>query len=163
VDDRLQSVLELAADAGPRLEQGEVERPQGNVLEWWRHVAGGDAQREALDDRGLADAGLAREDRVVLAPARQDVDELADLDVPAQARQVVVADERRQQMAGAHERGAELDRGERPRFLDPAQDARSQRGGPRVTRLQPVERPGEVAAEPGLVDTVMAEDPRDVA
>src|SRR3989442_9922145 len=65
-------------------------------------------------------------------------------------------------MAGAHERGAELDRGERPRFLDPAQDARSQRGGPRVTRLQPVERPGEVAAEPGLVDTVMAEDPRDV-
>ena len=39
--------------------------------------------REAFDDGGLADAGLAGEDRVVLAAAHEDVDDLADLLVAA--------------------------------------------------------------------------------
>jgi hypothetical protein len=43
------------------------------------HVALGDPAREALDDRGLADAGLADQDGVVLAPAREDLDGLLDL------------------------------------------------------------------------------------
>ena len=46
----------------------------------------GDAQREALDDRRLADARLAGEDRVVLAAPHQDVDDLADLLVAADDR-----------------------------------------------------------------------------
>ena len=46
----------------------------------------GDPQREALDHRGLADAGLAGEDRVVLPAAHQDVDDLADLLVAADDR-----------------------------------------------------------------------------
>ena len=41
---------------------------------------------EAFDDRGLADAGLAGQDRVVLAAAHQDVDDLADLLVAADDR-----------------------------------------------------------------------------
>src|SRR5690606_13987423 len=49
----------------------------------WRHVAGDDALGEALDHRGLADAGLAGEDRVVLAAAHEDVDQLADFLVAA--------------------------------------------------------------------------------
>ena len=51
-----------------------------------RHVAARDALREAFDHRGLADAGLADQDRVVLAPAHQDVDDLADLVVAADDR-----------------------------------------------------------------------------
>ena len=51
-----------------------------------RDVAGGDAQREALDDGRLADARFAGEDRVVLPAARQDVDHLADLEVAADDR-----------------------------------------------------------------------------
>ena len=47
---------------------------------------GGDAQREALDDRRLADARLAGEDRVVLPAAGEDVDDLADLGVAAEDR-----------------------------------------------------------------------------
>ena len=54
-----------------------------DVLERRGHVAGDDAQGEALDHRGLADAGLAGEDRVVLAAAHEDVDDLADFLVAA--------------------------------------------------------------------------------
>ena len=86
VDDPLEPVLELALDAGAGLQQAEVERAQRDVLQRRRHVAGGDAQGEALDDGRLADAGLAGEDRVVLPAARQDVDDLADLDVAADDR-----------------------------------------------------------------------------
>ena len=55
-------------------------------LQRGRHVAVGDALGEAFDHRGLADAGLADEDRVVLAPAHQDVDDLPDFVVAADDR-----------------------------------------------------------------------------
>ena len=45
------------------------------------HVARGDAHRERADDRGLADAGLADEQRVVLLPALEDLEEAPHLDV----------------------------------------------------------------------------------
>ncbi len=51
-----------------------------------RHVAVDDAQREALDDRRLADAGLADQHRIVLGPARQHLDRTADLLVAADDR-----------------------------------------------------------------------------
>ena len=51
-----------------------------------RHVARGDPQREAFDDRRLADARLAGEDRIVLPAPHQDVDDLADLLVAADDR-----------------------------------------------------------------------------
>ena len=50
------------------------------------HVALDDAPGEALDDRGLADAGLADEHRVVLGAARQHLDDAADLLVAADDR-----------------------------------------------------------------------------
>src|SRR6185312_5315795 len=79
VDDLAQAVLELALHAGAGLQQADIERAQADLAQAGRHVAGGDAQREALDDRGLADAGLAGEDRVVLPAPHQDVDDLTDL------------------------------------------------------------------------------------
>ena len=45
-----------------------------------------DRQREALDERGLADARLADDDRVVLPAPREDVDHLPDLALAAEDR-----------------------------------------------------------------------------
>ena len=50
------------------------------------HVAGDDAPGQALDDGGLADAGLADEHGVVLGAARQHLDAAADFVVAADDR-----------------------------------------------------------------------------
>ena len=51
-----------------------------------RHVTGHDPLRQALDDRGLADARLADEHRVVLRAPRQHLHDAADLGVAADHR-----------------------------------------------------------------------------
>ena len=79
-------IFEFALDARAGLQQRQIERAQRDVLQQRRHVAVGDAQREAFHHGGLADARLAGQDRVVLAAARQDVDHLADLEIAAQHR-----------------------------------------------------------------------------
>ena len=56
------------------------------LLERRRNVALRDAQREAFHHRRLADARFAGENRVVLAPARENVDDLPDLEIAAQHR-----------------------------------------------------------------------------
>ena len=63
-----------------------VERQHALVLERLGHLAVDDALREALDDRGLADAGLADQHRVVLGAPLQDLDRAADLVVAADHR-----------------------------------------------------------------------------
>ncbi|EWC52565.1 hypothetical protein XAR_1867 [Xanthomonas citri pv. glycines str. 8ra] len=86
VDDVLQPVLELALDAGAGLQQAHIQHMQFHPLQYVRHVLLGDAPGQPLDDRGLADAGFAGEDRIVLAPPHQDVDHLPDLAVAADHR-----------------------------------------------------------------------------
>ncbi len=86
LDHRAQALLELALHAGAGLQQAHVQRQQLDVLQRRRHVAARDALREAFDHRGLAHTGLADQDGVVLAPAHQDVDHLADLVVAADDR-----------------------------------------------------------------------------
>ena len=56
------------------------------ALERVGHVAGDHALGEALDDGGLADAGLADEDGVVLGAPREHLDDAADLGVAADDR-----------------------------------------------------------------------------
>ena len=56
------------------------------VLEALGHVAVDDAAGQALDDGGLADAGLADQHRVVLGAAREHLDDPADLLVAADDR-----------------------------------------------------------------------------
>ena len=82
----LQAVLELAAVLGAGDERAEVERDEALVLQPLGHVAGDDALGEALDDGGLADAGLADQDGVVLRAPREDLDDAADLLVAADHR-----------------------------------------------------------------------------
>ncbi len=75
----LQALLELAAVLRARDQRGQVERVDLLVLQELGHLVRGDAGGEALDDGGLADAGLADQDRVVLRAARQDLHHALDL------------------------------------------------------------------------------------
>ena len=82
----LQPLLEFAAIFGAGDHRAEIEREQLLVLQAFRHVAIDDAQRQTFDDRGLADAGLADQHRIVLGPARQHLDGAADFLVAADHR-----------------------------------------------------------------------------
>ena len=86
LDHRPQPLLELALHARARLHQPDVEHPEAHVLQHRRHVAFREPQREALDHGGLSHPGLAGQDRVVLPPPHQHVDDLADLRVAADDR-----------------------------------------------------------------------------
>ena len=82
----LQALLELAAVLGARDQGGQVERVDLLVLEQLGHLALGDAGGEALDDGGLADAGLAQQHRVVLGAAGEDLHDPLDLGLAADHR-----------------------------------------------------------------------------
>ena len=86
LEDGLQAVLELATVLGAGDQRPEVESDDALVLERLGDVAVHDASREALDDGGLAHAGLANQDRVVLLAAGEDLDHAADIVVPADDR-----------------------------------------------------------------------------
>ena len=77
----LEPLLELAAVLRPGDHRRQVEREHPASLEGVGHVAGDHALGQALDDGGLADAGLADEDRVVLRPPAQHLHDPADLGV----------------------------------------------------------------------------------
>ena len=83
---RLQALLEFAAVFGASDHCAEIERQEPLVLEAFGHVAVDDPEGEALDDRGLADPGLADQHRVVLGPARQNLHRAADFLVPTDHR-----------------------------------------------------------------------------
>ena len=83
---RLEPLLELAAVLRARHHRTEVERDEALVLQALGHVALDDAPGQALDDRGLADARLADQHRVVLGATRQHLDHAADLVVAADDR-----------------------------------------------------------------------------
>ena len=83
VQHRLQPLLEFAAIFRAGDQRAHVERQQLLVLQAFRHVAIDDAQRQAFDDGGLADAGFADQHGIVLGAARQHLDRAADFLVAA--------------------------------------------------------------------------------
>ena len=95
-----QPLLELAAVFRTRDQRAEIERQQLLVLQAFRHVAIENAQRQALDDRGLADAGFADQHRIVLGAARQHLDGAADFLVAADHRIELAVARRLGQVAG---------------------------------------------------------------
>ena len=82
----LQALLEVAAVAGAGDQGAEVERVDLLALERLGHLAAHDVLREALDDGGLADAGLADQHRVVLGAAAQHLHDPLDLLLAADHR-----------------------------------------------------------------------------
>ena len=83
---RLQALLELAAVLCTGQHRPDVERHQSFVLQSLGHVAVGDSPRKALDDGGLADAGFADENGVVLRAPREHLNDTTDLFVAADDR-----------------------------------------------------------------------------
>src|SRR3954447_13331482 len=86
LEDGLEALLELAAVLRSGDHAAEVERDQATALQRLRHVTRNDALGKALDDRRLAYAGLADQDRVVLRAPAQDLDRPPDLLVAADHR-----------------------------------------------------------------------------
>ena len=83
VDHALEPLLEFAAKLGPGDERAHVEAHQLAILEAVGNVAIGDAQREPLGDRSLADPGLADQNGIILGAAGEHLDGTADLLVAA--------------------------------------------------------------------------------
>ena len=108
--DRLEALFELAAILGAGDDQRDVEREDPLVGEEVRHVAVDDLLRQPFDDGGLADAGLADEDGVVLGPAAEDLLHALELDAAPDQRVELVLHRRLGEVA------AEL--GQQRRFLD---------------------------------------------
>ena len=86
LDHLLEALLEIAAVARAGEQRAHVEREHGRALEHVRNLAMHDAAREPFGDRGLADAGIADEQRIVLLPAAQHLDGAADLGVAPDQR-----------------------------------------------------------------------------
>ncbi len=80
---RLQTLLELAAELRAGNQAAHIQRENRLVAQGVRHVAADDSLCQPLGDGGLADAGLANQDRVVLRLAAQDSDDVADFAVTA--------------------------------------------------------------------------------
>ena len=85
-DDLLQPLLEIAAIARAGEQRAHVERVDHRRQQHLGHVALDDLAREAFGDRGLADAGIAHIERVVLRAAAQDLDRAIDLGAAADQR-----------------------------------------------------------------------------
>ena len=85
-EDGLEPFLEFAAVVGAGDQGAHVERDHAPVCSDSGTSLGDDALGEALDDRGLADAGLADQDGVVLGAPREHLDHAADLLVAADDR-----------------------------------------------------------------------------
>ena len=86
VEHGLQPLLEFAAVFRAGDQRAHVEREQLLVAQALGHVAVDDALRQAFDDGGLADAGLADQHRIVLRAPRQNLDRAADFLVAADDR-----------------------------------------------------------------------------
>jgi hypothetical protein len=83
---RLETVLEFSPVLGTGDQRSDVEGDHAAIHQGFRDVAGHDSLGQSLGDGGLADTGLADQDRVVLGAARQHLDQPSDLLVPAHHR-----------------------------------------------------------------------------
>jgi hypothetical protein len=146
----LEPLFEVTAVPRSRDERAQVKRVELLVLDRLRHLALDDLLRQALDHRGLADAGGAHQDRVVLGPPGQHLHDPLDFLLPA---------DHRVQLALASALGkvpAELvehERGRRRRFRAPA---RRRPGG--LLALVPVQQLDDLLAHPVQVRAELDED-----
>ena len=88
---RLEPLLEVAAVARASQQRAHVERVHHRLLERVRHLAVDDLLGQTFDERRLADAGVAHEDRVVLLPSREDLHQPLDLALPPDERSIRLA------------------------------------------------------------------------
>ena len=140
----LQALLEVAAVAAAGHQGAEVEGVELLAGEGLGDVVGHDALGQALDDGGLAHAGLPDEDRVVLGAARQHLHDPLDLFLAADDRvELVVAGQRGEVAAELveHRRAGRGVRGLRARGA----------GAHRLLALVAREQLDDLLADPGQI------------
>ena len=81
-----QTILELAAVLRAGDHRTKIERDHPHVAQRLRNVAGDDALGESFNDRCLADARFADEDRIVLRAAAEDLHDAANLGIASDDR-----------------------------------------------------------------------------
>ena len=86
LEHRLQALLEVAAVLGAGQQRTHVQRIDGGVLEHLGRVALDDAPGQPFGNGSLANASLAHQQRVVLAPAHQHLDDALQLALAADQR-----------------------------------------------------------------------------
>ena len=86
LEHRLQALLEVAAVLGAGQQCTHVQRVDGGLLEHLRRVALHNAPGQPLGDGSLADASLTYQQRVILAPAHQHLDDTLQLVLAADQR-----------------------------------------------------------------------------
>ncbi len=84
--DSLQTLFKLAAEAAAGNHRAQVERDDAAIEQIFGYVIGDDLLRQPFDNRRLAHAGLANENRVVLGAAAEYLDEAHDLPITADHR-----------------------------------------------------------------------------
>ena len=82
----LDALLEVAAKPGAGEQRAQVEGNDAHPMEHRRHLAGSEAARDSLHDRGLADPRIAHQHRAVLVPAPQDLQGAVDFRAAADQR-----------------------------------------------------------------------------
>ena len=97
--DGLEPLFKLAAILRAGHDQRQIEREDALVRQERRHFAVGDALRQAFDDGGLADAGLADQHRIVLGAAAQNLDHALEFAVASNQRIELVVHGRLRQVA----------------------------------------------------------------
>jgi len=85
-DHGLEPVLELAAIFGPGDHRAQIQGDHPLVLQDGRHVTVDHAQRQSLDNGGLAHSGLTDEHGVVFRAAGQNLHDSADFFIAADDR-----------------------------------------------------------------------------
>ena len=83
VNHRPQTLFKFTFHAGPSLQQPKIKHEQLVSLQFRRHIARGQTLGKAFDNGSFTNASLARQDRVILAAAQQNVDDLANFFVAA--------------------------------------------------------------------------------
>ena len=86
LEHRFQALFKFTPELGTSQQRSHVERQHALALERIGHFAGDDALRQAFDDGGLAYAGFADQNRIVLGAALQHLDGAADFIVAADHR-----------------------------------------------------------------------------
>ncbi len=86
VDDTLEPLLEIAAILRPGNQRAHVERVDRAVAQHLGNAPLVNHARQPFGQRGLADAGLADEQRIVLAPPAENLHRPLDLGLPADQR-----------------------------------------------------------------------------
>src|SRR6266404_3531901 len=84
IDYRLEPVFKLTLYPGARLKQPQIKGADSNILQRAGNIALGNSKCKALNDSGLTDTGFTGQNRIVLSPSGQDVNDLANLKVAAE-------------------------------------------------------------------------------